>query len=556
MTRLGRSFDNLRVHYDTVVVGSGYGGGVAAARLARAGRRVAVLERGREFLAGEFPRRFPELREQLQITGRRVRLGPPTGLYDVRLGDDMHVLVGCGLGGGSLINAGVALRPDPRVLRDPVWPEAVAQDGLLDEGYARAARWLRPMRDPLAAGRTKYQALARSAAGLGNGHLAPAPVTVSFADTVNPAGVAQPACTGCGDCCGGCNAGAKNTVALTYLADAARHGAEVFTQAKVRRVAKSADGRWEVHVERLGGAAGAVSPPLRVSADMFIQAAGTLGSTEILLRSREHGLAVSDRLGQGFSANGDIIAFGYGGKTRVNAIGVGHPPRVPGLDIGACVSGQIEIADEQELARSVTIQEGVLPSALAPLLPVAFLPNGRLLGALQSLIAGVYQGPFANLQTFFAVSHDTASGRLTLEDDRIALNWPAAQDEPVYARIDKALAALVEAAGGTYVKNPLAGTMMGRQPATAHPLGGCGVGRNRSEGVVNHKCQVFDAGAGPADVHGGLYVMDGAVMPRSLGVNPLLTITALAERAMLHVARDLGLACDDAPMRGAAPDAA
>src|SRR5262245_45490088 len=164
MTRLARSLNDLRPHYDAVVVGSGYGGGVAAARLARAGKRVAVLERGQEFPTGGFPRRFPELREQLQLTAKRVRMGSPTGLYDVRLGEDMHILVGCGLGGGSLINAGVALRPDPRVFGDRVWPEEVAQDGLIDEGYARAARWLRPARDPQAAERTKYQALAEAGA--------------------------------------------------------------------------------------------------------------------------------------------------------------------------------------------------------------------------------------------------------------------------------------------------------------------------------------------------------------------------------------------------------
>jgi cholesterol oxidase len=554
MTRLARSLDGLKPHYDAVVVGSGYGGGVAAARLARAGKRVAVLERGRELVTGEFPRRFPELREQLQVTGKRVRMGPPTGLYDVRLGEDMHVLIGCGLGGGSLINAGVALRPDPRVFRDPVWPAELAQDALLDEGYARATRWVRPARDPKAAERTKYRALAQSGAGLG-GRLVDAPVAVSFEDTVNSAGVAQPACTRCGDCCGGCNVGAKNTVALTYLPQAARHGAEVFTLARVRRVARSGDERWQVHIERLDGAASGPAAELHVTADIVVLAAGTLGSTEILLRSREAGLALSDRLGHGFSANGDIIAFGYGGRARVNAIGVGHPPRVEGIDVGACVSGQIEIEDETELANSLTIQEGVLPSALAPLLPVLFIPNGRLLGALKSLVSGVYQGPFANLQTFFAVSHDSASGRLLLEDDRVALSWPKAGEEPVYERLDKALAALVEAAGGSYVKNPLAGTMMGRKPATAHPLGGCGMGREPGEGVVNHKCQVFDgrAGAGSAQVHQGLYVMDGAVMPRSLGVNPLLTITALAERAMLHLARDWGLACDDVAASGATP---
>jgi cholesterol oxidase len=551
MTRLASPLDRMQARYDVVVVGSGYGGGVAASRLARMGRRVAVLERGREFVTGEFPARFPELRAEMQLAGRNVRLGSPTGLYDIRFGSDMHVLVGCGLGGGSLINAGVALRPDPRVFRDPVWPGQIAQDGLIDEGYARAGRWVRPARDPAAAAQTKYKALEGASGALGQGPVT-APVVVSFEDCVNPAGIAQPACTRCGDCCGGCNVGAKNTVALTYLPDAARHGAEIFTHARVRHVRKDRDGRWQVHFERLDGIA---DGPLSVAADMVVLGAGTLGSTEILLRSRDEGLALSDRLGAGFSANGDIIAFGYGARAPVNAIGRGHPPKVEGIDVGACVSGQIEIVDEAELANSLTIQEGVLPSALAPILPVLFIPNGRLLGALKSLVAGVYKGPFAGLQTFFAVSHDSSSGRLVLEDGRVSLVWPGAKDEPVYQRLDAALEALVRAAGGRYVKNPLAGTMMGQQPATAHPLGGCGMGAERGTGVVNHKCQVFDArgGAGSADVHDGLYVMDGAVMPRSLGVNPLLTITALAERAMLHFARDRGLSFDAEPRGGAAP---
>jgi cholesterol oxidase len=546
MARLARSLASLKPRYEVVVVGSGYGGGVAASRLARAGKRVAVLERGREFLTGEFPSRFPDLRGQMQLTGKRLRMGSPTGLYDVRFGEDMHVLIGCGLGGGSLINAGVALRPDDRVFRDPVWPDAVARDGWLDEGYARAARWLRPALDPMASEHPKYLALQRASAALTQAPVR-APSVVSFAATVNPAGVAQPACSRCGDCCGGCNLGAKNTVALTYLPDAVRHGAEIFTHAKASHLARAPGGGWRVYVDRQDGAAGDAGPgPASVAADVVVLAAGTLGSTEILLRSRERGLPLSDRLGRGFSANGDIIAFGYGAKLAVNAIGVGHPAKVEGLSVGACVTGQIEIVDEHDLANSLTIQEGVLPSALAPLLPALFIPNGRLLGALKSLIAGVYKGPFQSLQTFFAVSHDSASGRLVLEDDRLLLAWPGVRDEPVYVRLDAALEALVGEAGGSYVKNPLAGTMMGQQPATAHPLGGCGMGRERADGVVDHKCRVFAAnpGAGAADVHEGLYVIDGAVMPRSLGVNPLLTITALAERAMLHQAADLGLSFD------------
>jgi cholesterol oxidase len=549
MAGLSRSLDRIKDRYDVIVVGSGYGGGVAASRLARAEKRVAVLERGREVLTGEFPSRFPDMKNEMQVRGKRLRSGPSSALYDVRLGEDMHVLVGCGLGGGSLINAGVALRPDDRVFADDVWPGQIAQDGLLAEGFKRADRWLKPQSDPRAAELTKFKALEAAGQSLGYQPIAPA-VTVSFEAGVNAAGVAQAACTRCGDCCGGCNVGAKTSVALTYLADAARHGAELFTRAAVRHVTKDKDGTWRVHVRRLD--AKGADEDLIVSAPVVVLGAGTLGSTEILLRSRANGLALSDRLGHRFSANGDIIAFGYGAKNPINAIGIGYPPKIEGMEIGAAVSGQIEIDDEADLAQELRVQEGVLPSALAPVLPVLFIPNGRLLGALQSLIAGVYKGPFAKLQTFFAVSHDNAGGRFVLEDDDLKLVWPGAKDEPVYKRLDAVLGAIVTEAGGSYVKNPLAGTVMGHQPATAHPLGGAGMGRERADGVVNHKGQVFDAQQerGSTAVHEGLYVVDGAVMPRSLGVNPLFTITALAERAMLHMAQDYRLAFDAAEFAG------
>jgi choline dehydrogenase-like flavoprotein len=115
--------------------------------------------------------------------------------------------------------------------------------------------------------------------------------------------------------------------------------------------------------------------------------------------------------------------------------------------------------------------------------------------------------------------------------------------EPVYARVDQALTKAAEAVGARYIKSPLATTSMGVKPATAHPLGGCGMGEDAGSGVVNHKCQVFD-GRGETSVHAGLYVCDGSVIPRSIGVNPLLTITALAERAMVHLARDRNLGFD------------
>lgn len=545
-TRLSRSAADLRERYDVVIAGSGYGGGVSAARLARAGLKVAVIERGREYLTGEFPSRFPDLRSAMQVTGTRFRTGPADALFDVRLGEDMHVLVGCGLGGGSLVNAGVALRPDPRVFEDPVWPGQLRQDGLLDEGFRRAKRWLRPAHHAKADQLTKYKALQTASSAVGVQPINP-PVVVSFDANINPAGIEQPACTLCGDCCAGCNVGAKNTVALTYLPEAVRHGAEIYTGLRVEHVTKTRDGAWSVTLSPIDPKDPSGSVSRTVSASTVILAAGTLGSTEILLRSREKGLALSDRVGHRFSANGDIIAFGYGAKVPVNAVGVGHPPKIEAMEIGAAVSGQLDITDAGALENELRIQEGVLPSALAPILPVMFVPNGRLLGALQSLISGVYKGPFASLQTFFAVSHDSAGGRMSLTDGRLSLAWPGAKDEPVYRRLDEMLTKLVTSTGGSYVKNPLAGTVMGHQPATAHPLGGCGMGGDRTAGVADHKGRVFDAapGRGTTAVHDGLYVIDGATIPRSLGVNPLYTITALAERAMLHFGRDCGLPVQD-----------
>ncbi len=545
MPLLSRPWTNRAARYDVVVIGSGYGGGVTASRLARAGKSVAVLERGQEFVTGDFPKRFPDLKNQIRISSPRTTTGPKSALYDVRLGDDMHVVVGCGLGGGSLVNGGVALRPDDRVFDDPIWPDALRCDGLLHQGFRSADRWIRPARHKNATNMTKYKALKAAADELDHS-IFESPLAVSFEDTINPAGITQPACTLCGDCCGGCNVGAKNTVAMTYLPDAFRHGAHLFTEIDVRHVTKQDDGTWRVHVWARDLET-AQEKEAQLHADIVVLSAGTLGSTEILLRSKSNGLHCSDALGQRFSANGDVIAFGYGATKPINCIGVGDPPKVEGVQVGAVVSGHIEVNDPQNLNNGLCIEEGAIPSALAPMLPVLFLPDGRLLGAIKSLIKGVYKGPFAHLQTYFAVSHDSASGSLSLTDDYLKLAWPDAREEPVYAKLDALLSEIVTHSGGSYVKNPLAGTIAGHQPATAHPLGGCSMGVDATTGVVNHKSQVFDTrhGSPTSYVHGGLYVVDGSIIPRSIGVNPLLTITALSERAMMHFTNDHNLTFDD-----------
>ncbi len=576
MRRLSKSVADLKLRYDVVVVGSGYGGGVAASRLARAGKRVAVLERGQEFAIGDFPDRMIEAQEHFQVSreGKRVS-GPATGLYDLRLGKDIHVFVGCGLGGGSLVNANVSLPPDPRVWDDPVWPPELGNDQTRQEGFQRATEVLRPVpyEGP---DLDKLKALGVSGNALRRDVVRP-PINVTLHKQVNYAGVEQPACTLCGDCCSGCNVGAKNTVQVTYLADAFHHGAEIFTEMRVTHV-RQERGRWRVFFEPLGRAREKfAAADQSITAEVVVLAAGTLGSTEILLRSRAEGLAVSDQLGERFTGNGDVLAFAFNNDVPVNGIGVGSPASIETGPVGPCISGVIDLRDTEKLEDGMVIEEGSIPSALAPILPAMFTFGADKFGEdtdrgvldfiaerarrRQSLLFGAYQGALNRTQTYLVMSHDDGKGRITLEDGRVKLAWPKVSSQAVFEKVEKNLRKATQATGGNYTRNPLTETILGNNLITVHPLGGCVMGRDRNAGVVNHKCQVFDGRPeAPTDaVLAGLYVCDGSVIPRPLGVNPLLTITALSERAMIHLAQDRGWAFSDeqkfdAPLLIAAPD--
>ena len=377
--RLSTNLDELQPEYDAIVVGSGYGGGVAASRLARIGLKVAVLERGREFALGAFPDTMQEATEELQYTLGDHRYGRRTGLYDLHVGRDMHVLTGCGLGGTSLINANVSLPPDPRVWEDPRWPSAILSEGTLEEGFQRATRMLRPVPYPDTVPLEKRARFAAAATALGAEMTTP-PINVTFTAGPNAAGIEQPACTLCGDCCSGCNVGAKNTVQMTYLPDAARHGASIFTEATVSHVHKDGDG-WRVYFTPTRNRRDMFGTPERsVRASIVVLGAGALGSTEILLRSREAGLAVSERLGDGFTGNGDVLAFAYNGDQPANAVGIGHPPRGSATPPGPCITGAIDLRASRRLEEGMIIEEGVLPSGLAEILPATFSVGSRLFG--------------------------------------------------------------------------------------------------------------------------------------------------------------------------------
>lgn len=579
MAHLANSIDDLQNHYEVIVVGSGYGGAITASRMARAHRSVCVIERGKELQPGEYPNTLEAALEHSQLDTPPLHIGSETNLYDFRINDDINVFLGCGLGGTSLVNANVSLEPDPRVFDDNVWPTQVRQEAsdpssLLHKGYGRARAMLNPQRYPdTQPDLPKLDALLKSAQVM-NCPAERVPINVTFVKGANSAGVVQEACNGCGDCVTGCNQGAKNTVLMNYLPDAKNFGAQIFTEIAVRSVEpkNTASGKttWVIHVELLGANLTDSSSPFRdIEAEVVVLAGGTLGSTEILLRSRDQGLSVSNQVGCRFSGNGDVLGFGYNNDVKINGIGAGDHKPDPVHPIGPCITGRINLCDPAKpLAQGMTIEEGSLPGAIAKLMPAALAAAAgseraigvaaaagagaggtvltELTGAvrrkereIQSLILGPYHGATENTQTYLVMAHDGSDGTMVLEDNRLRIKWPGVGKRAIFAEANEKLKQATDPLEGVYVSNPLWSERQTESLVTVHPLGGCTMSDDAEHGVVNHKGQVFSGNSG-AQVYEGLYVSDGAVIPRSLGVNPLLTISALAERCCEFIAADRG----------------
>jgi cholesterol oxidase len=569
MARLSSPIEYLKPHYQVVVVGSGYGGGITASRLARAGQQVCVLEAGREFQPGEYPDTLPEVLGELQLDTPDAHLGSRTGLYNMRLNDDVNVFSGCGLGGTSLVNANVSLEADPRVFDDPRWPKPFRDDiaTLLQDGYTRARDMLKPTPYPdNFPALPKLDALKESAASLGKPFYRP-PINVTFQEIVNAAGIAQHPCTLCGDCVTGCNAGAKNTVLMNYLPDARNHGAEIYTQIGVRSLERK-DGQWLVHYQWLDSGREAFdSPTMFVSADIVVLAAGVMGSAEILLRSKAEGVPLSDQIGLYFTGNGDVLAFSYDGTKAIDGIGFGDLPPKGRAPVGPCIAGIIDDRQQPLVTDGMVIEEGSIPGALgaqmAPMLAAVTPWAGKDLATeaaqfidertreLESLFCGPYTGAVQNTQTYLVMTHDDSRGRIVLEDNRPRVHWPGAGSQPIFTTVSDVLDKSSAPLGGVYLKNPLWTEEFHNSLITVHPLGGCVMAEDAEHGVVNHKGQVFSGAAGTS-VYDNLYVSDGSVIPRSLGVNPLLTISAVAERACALMAKDRGWTIDYAPGAGSA----
>ncbi|MCH8330262.1 MAG: GMC family oxidoreductase N-terminal domain-containing protein [Bacteroidetes bacterium] len=557
--RLSKPTSEIKSDYEVVVIGSGYGGSIAASRMARAGRKVCLMERGREIRPGDYPDKKIEAGREVHVNTPELSLGRENSLYQFIVNDDISVFQGCGLGGTSLVNANVSLAPEEWVFQDHIWPAEIRMDlSGLYKGIERAKTILQPV--PYPTGEAGYPELPKvtaqqKSASVITGEFKYTPINVRFKDGPNAVGYNQRKCTNCGDCVTGCNVGAKNTTLMNYLPDAVNFGAEIYTNIEVSYLSHSDDGKWLVHFSVMGtGAEKFGSQEQFITADFVFLGAGSLGSTGILLQSKAKGLTTSDHLGKRFTGNGDVLGFAYNADQQISGVGLGHlPPDDKHTSPGPCIASVIDTRKEGPKEEGMVIQEGVIPGALSAVLPGAFITLSRLFGKdtdsgfkdfvneklreVISFFGGAYKGALKNTQTYLVMSHDDGQGEMYLEKGKVRIKWPGVGKQEIIKKAYANLFSAAKAIGATFMTNPSWNKLMDYDLVTVHPLGGCGMAEDAERGVVNHKGQVFRSNSGN-EVFTNLIVCDGAIIPRPLGVNPLLTISGLAERVCELIAEE------------------
>jgi cholesterol oxidase len=514
-----------RDRFQALVIGSGFGGAVAACRLAQAGVDVAVVERGRRWPPGSFPRDLSRLDAGwLWLCNH--------GLYDARPLNDILAVQAAGYGGGSLVYANVAMRP-PQEVFDRFWPQPYSRAAL--EPYYDLVAHMLDVRPVPADPRTgqlppKTRLMAKAARQLGHsgGFFHPNLAIRFEGDGPNRFGVAQQACTFSGECDIGCNEGAKNTLDLNYLALAEQHGAAVGTLTEAVRIARAGDG-YRVRLREYGHPGAAREGVERdVTASYVFVCAGALGTTELLLRSRDQYRTLPDlpaALGHGYSGNGDFLSFGD------RLAEPAEPSNGPTITTAALLHTGTE-AEEQWFV----LEEGGYSEHLAKLvrsLHVARLPayaarlvgasTRRVLGAARELGSALDDGG-ARAAVLLAMGGDRADGRIELRGPRHRLHvtWDVTRNDPLYEAERAVSGQVIRALGGRPFGTPT--WRLFRQPVTVHNLGGARMGTDPETGVVDTDGQVFG--------HPGLYVLDGAALPGATGANPSSTIAAVAERCV------------------------
>jgi len=547
--------------FDAVVIGSGFGGSVMAYRLAEANRRVCLLERGKAYPPGSFARTPAQMAENFWDPSEGGY-----GLFQAWAFPGIESVVSAGLGGGSLIYANVLIRKDEKwfVREEPnkpgfeYWPVNRQQ---LDPNYDRVERILKPQVYP--ASQTPYNATPkmlayRDAAAKARLDWHLPNLAVTFANDGQPArpgdlivdqsgkaernlhGMPRFTCRLVGECDVGCNYGAKNSLDYNYLTEAQRLGAVLHTLCEVRSF-RPIDGSYEVeyvqHDVSLQGQKGATAnlPLQRIRAKKLILSAGVFGSTYLLLKNRKDNLPnLSAQLGKRFSSNGDILGFARGGGRDLNGM------------FGPVITSTIRVDDQLDggQGRGFYIQEGGFPLILGWVIESANTPavGFRFVRLLWNQLTAALQhspksdlgaelrmvlGPgtdSSELMVMLGMGRDIPNGNFSLRSGWLQLDWTRKASSAYFDRVETTMASISQAMGARFVANPLKHV---RKLVTVHGLGGCPMGRNLEEGVVDDHGEVFN--------YPGLYVADGSILPGPVGPNPSLTIAAMSDRAADHV---------------------
>ena len=538
---LANSWNEREKSYDFIVVGSGYGGSITAARLANTTPKssVCILERGKEWPVGTFPDTLETALPQFRSSANSL------GLYEILNYRDISVVKGNGLGGTSLINANVAIVPDREIFERAEWPRSIKYDTLLPY-YDRAREVLAARQHPRARELRKVQALDLRAREL-DLRADPLNIAVNFTiDGDNPYGVPQKPCIDCGDCVSGCNVGAKNTLYMNYLPLAKKGGAHIFVKTKVEWIEKIDEGGWRVHGSYYENEH--KSRKFKLDAKNVILAAGAVNSTEILLRSEMHGLKVSPALGTRFSGNGNFFGLAYNSDVATDVLGYGtrQAPRpgeapFPGPTIVSAVRYTNLPAADRITVEDLTFPSAVIAASRAffPLVRGEDTDAGDEAAERERVTRDLFSsdryrpdGALNHTMFYLITGVDDARGTMVFDapwferDGRLHIEWDNAGRQVLFTRINEELRRHTRALGGSFVSNPLWNLLDMRRLITVHPLGGCPMGEDSLHGATDEFGRVFSQDG----VHDGLFVADGALLPSATGVNPFMTICALAER--------------------------
>ena len=523
-----------QIHFGVLVIGSGYGAAITAAKLSqqlRSEYRIGMLERGKEWIPGSFPDTFPKVMSNARalLAGpTRGQVTQPLGLFNLMMNDEVNILTGSGLGGGSLINASIALRPHKEVFQQSRWPMALRNVETLGPYYDAVARAMSLSRTPFdQTPKVRLRRMAAERLSSNPNFFDRSNISVMYDyrylddQLKNPQGMIQRPCTLCGCCINGCNIGAKNTLQYNYLPVARHNGTEMYTQVEVTSIEKH-PGYYRVHMTYIDDQHEKITRhPVAVNTRMVVLGAGSPASAGILLDSQNDHFQFSQMLGCNWSGNGDTIGFvvGLPPESKIGGKGA-YVDCEPGP--GPTVQTSLNFYRDIELRRRLLIQDAAIPRGVHNLF-------STLLG----------DPDLERSMAMLGMGHDDGVGKLVKKDGRWQIKWPGLKEGAYRQMVFREFEKLAQAHGGRYKRLKAFGNNL----VTVHPLGACGMSDSPECGTVNHLGQVYDGcGGGSVDantglprVHEGLYVADGSVIPTALGVNPYMTIGALAERISSHI---------------------